>query len=291
MSNVKQYPNADVIPAQQQAFPGSESKMTPRPLSELSQYRPAGKLKGKVALITGGDSGIGRAVAIAFAKEGADVAIVYLNEDEDARETQQLIEQEGQKSLAIALDVQSSENCRIAIDQIIEQFGKLNILVNNAGYSGPPPENFEDLSEEQWQRVFHTNVDGYFYMVKAVLPHLQDGDTIINTGSTAGLLGNGKLVDYSASKGAVHVFTKSLALNLAERGIRVNAVAPGPVWTPLITTVQPPEAVAQFGSKTALGRPAQPEELAPVYVFLASQDSSFVTGSTIEVSGGLPGAV
>ncbi len=208
----------------------------------MSNYRAAGKLLGKVAIVTGGDSGIGRAAAIALAMEGADVAIVYLDEHEDARETQRLVEAQGRRCLLLANDVRSSDQCRKAIAQTVEQLGSLNILVNNAAYSDPPPEKFEDLSEEQMHRAFETNIYGYFYMAQAALPHLKEGDTIINTGSTTGLLGHEQMVDYSSTKGAVHVFTKSLALNLASRGIRVNAVAPGSVWTPVVTTLNPPRS-------------------------------------------------
>jgi NAD(P)-dependent dehydrogenase (short-subunit alcohol dehydrogenase family) len=259
--------------------------MTPAPDSDLSNYKAAGKLQGKVALITGGDSGIGRAVAIAFAMEEADVAIMYNENDGDADTTRTLVEAKGQRCLVIRADVRDSQACRDAVAQTVSEFGHLNILVNNAAYQ-MAQQDFMDISEEQFRRTLETNIFGYFYMAQAVLPHLSAGDTIINTGSIVGLVGNKLLVDYCASKGAIHAFTKSLALNLGEHNIRVNAVVPGPVWTPNIPATMPVDEVEKFGHEVALHRPGQPEELAPAYVFLAASDSSFVTGSLLEVTGG-----
>ncbi len=286
MTQSKEFrPTPDQIPGQQLDYPAKQSDMTPQPDSDLSNYRAAGKLQGKVALITGGDSGIGRAVAIAYAMEGADVAIIYNQNDEDAETTRKAVEKKQQSCLNIKADVRDFESCRQAVEQTINKYGKLNILVNNAAYQ-MVQEKFEDLSIEQFQRTIETNVYGYFYMVKAALSHLQEGDAIINTGSIVGKIGKEFLIDYSTSKGAVHTFTKSLALNLAERKIRVNAVVPGPVWTPNIPATMPKEMVDNFDKDAALKRAGQPEELAPAYVFLASQDSSFVTGALIDVTGG-----
>lgn len=278
-------PLPEQIPGQELDYPAKQSDMTPQPDSDLSNYQAAGKLQGKVALITGGDSGIGRAVAIAFAMEGANVAIIYHENDEDAEITRQAVEKKQQKCLIIKADVRDFAACSQAVQETINKYGKLNILVNNAAYQ-MVQEKFEDLTIEQFHRTIETNVYGYFYMVKAALPHLQEGDAIINTGSIVGKIGKEFLIDYSTSKGAVHTFTKSLALNLAERKIRVNAVVPGPVWTPNIPATMPKEMVENFDKDSALKRAAQPEELAPAYVFLASQDSSFVTGALIDVTGG-----
>jgi NAD(P)-dependent dehydrogenase (short-subunit alcohol dehydrogenase family) len=285
MSNHEHRPKAEDIPAQKLPYPARQSDMTPAPDSDLSNYQAAGKLRGKVALITGGDSGIGRAVAIAFAMEGADVAIVYNENDGDADTTRELVEARDQRCLVIKADVRDSDACRNAVAQTVEQLGGLNVLVNNAAYQ-MAQHRFEDVSEEQFRRTFETNIFGYFYMAQAALPHLRSGDAIINTGSIVGLVGNELLVDYCASKGAIHAFTKALALNLGPRNIRVNAVVPGPVWTPNIPATMPIEEVEHFGHEVALARPGQPEELAPAYVFLASTDGSFVTGSLLEVTGG-----
>ena len=285
MQNDELRPNAAEIRGQKLPYPARQADMHPQPDSDLSNYQAAGKLKGKVALITGGDSGIGRAVAIAFAMEGADVAIVYNENDDDAATTQALVEQRGQRCLVLKHDVRSADDCRAAVERTVHELGSLNVLVNNAAYQ-MAQQRFEDVSEAQFRRTFETNIFGYFYMAQAALPHLSAGDAIINTGSIVGLVGNPLLVDYCASKGAIHAFTKALALNLGERNIRVNAVAPGPVWTPNIPATMPIEEVENFGHEVALGRPGQPEELAPAYVFLASSDSSFVTGSIVEVTGG-----
>lgn len=285
MSNEEFRPKASDIPRQTLPYPVRQSDMTPPPDSDLSNLSPAGKLNGKVALITGADSGIGRAVAIAFALEGADVAILYNENTGDAEATRAAVESHGRRCLVIQADVRDSGACRDAVRDTLAEFGKLNILVNNAAYQ-MAQKKFEDIPEEQFRRTFETNIFGYFFMAQAALPHLSDGDAIVNTGSIVGMTGIPLLVDYSASKGAIHAFTKSLALNLGARNIRVNAVIPGPVWTPNIPGTMPIEEVENFGHEVALGRPGQPEELAPAYVFLASDDSSFMTGSLVEVTGG-----
>lgn len=285
METQERRPAASEIPEQKLPYPASQEDMTPSPDSDLSNYKPAGKLLGTVALITGGDSGIGRAVAIAYAMEGADVAILYNQHDDDASVTVAAVEARGRRCLAIKADVRDAEQCRAAVARTVAELGGLNILVNNAAYQ-QARQRFEDVSEEQFRRTLETNVFGYFHMAQAALPHLGEGGVIVNTGSIVGLVGNELLVDYCASKGAIHAFTKALALNLAPRGIRVNAVAPGPVWTPNIPATMPLEEVEHFGHEVALARPGQPEELAPAYVFLGSSDSSFATGSIVEVTGG-----
>jgi NAD(P)-dependent dehydrogenase (short-subunit alcohol dehydrogenase family) len=275
------------MPAQHQQKPGIESRMKPKPQYKARHYRGSGKLHQKVALITGGDSGIGRAVAVLFAREGANVAITHLPEERtDAEETRQAIEAEGQEALLIEGDVSESETCAKIVERTVEQFGKLDILVNNAAFQ-QHQEGLEELSEEQWHHTFKTNIYGYFYMAKAALPHLSKGTSIINTGSITGLEGSKELLDYSSTKGAIHAFTKSLAQNLVKRGIRVNCVSPGPVWTPLNPSDKNPEDVAEFGSDTPMGRPAQPDEIAPAYVYFASEaDSSYVTGEVLTLLGG-----
>jgi len=285
MSQEQQYPKSEDIPGQKLPYPAKQSEMNPQPDSDLSNYSAAGKLTGKVALITGGDSGIGRAVAIAFGMEGAAVAILYNENDEDAETTRRMVEAKGKRCLVIKADVRSAEACRAAVKKTVDELGGLNILVNNAAYQ-MAQQKFADISEEQFRRTFETNIFGYFHMAQAALPHLAKGDAIINTGSIVGLVGNPMLVDYCATKGAIHAFTKSLALNLGEQGIRVNAVVPGPVWTPNIPATMPIEEVENFGHEVALKRPGQPEELAPAYVLLASSDGSFMTGSLVEVTGG-----
>ena len=286
MSNTdEQRPKAEDIHAEQLPYPAKQSDMKLQPDSDLSNYRPAGKLESKVALITGADSGIGRAVAIAFAMEGARVAILYNENDSDADETKRMVEAKEGRCLVIKADVRDSDACRKAVKDTVDEYGGLNILVNNAAYQ-KAQYKFEDVTEEQFRRTFETNIFGYFYMAQAALAHLTEGDSIINTGSIVGLTGNPLLVDYTATKGAIHAFTKSLALNLGERGIRVNCVVPGPVWTPNIPGTMPPEEVENFGHEVALKRPGQPEELAPAYVMLASSDGSFMTGSLVHVTGG-----
>ena len=272
------------IEIQKLPFPAKQSDMKQQPDSDLSNYQAAGKLKGKVALITGGDSGIGRAVAIAFAMEGAQVAIVYNENDGDANETQRLVGTKGGQCKPIRADVRFSDQCRAAVKTTVETFGKLDILVNNAAYQ-MAVEKFEDVSEDDIRRTFETNIFGYMFMAQAALPHLASGSSIINTGSIICLVGNPLLVPYCATKGAIHAFTKALALNLGERNIRVNAV-PGPVWTPAIPATMPENEIENFGHEVALGRPGQPEELAPAYVLLASSDGSFMTGALVEVTGG-----
>ncbi len=285
MQNQEFRPTPDQIPGQQLPYPASQEDMTPKPDSDLSNYRAADKLHGKVALITGGDSGIGRAVAIAFAMEGADVAIFYNVHDDDASVTQAKVEEQGRQCLAIKGDVRDFEQCRSAVEQTVNKLGHLNILVNNAAYQ-MVQQRFEEITEDQFRRTLETNIFGYFYMVKAALPHLNENDTIINTSSILGLIGKEFLIDYSTSKGAINAFTKALAQNLAERKIRVNVIAPGPVWTPNIPATMPKEMVDHFDTGVAMKRAGQPEELAPAYVYFASQDSSFTTGAILEVTGG-----
>ena len=275
------------MPAQHQQKPGIEAELEPRPRYTAPHYKGAEKLKDKVALITGGDSGIGRAVAVLFAREGADIAFTFLKEEkQDADETKRAVEEEGRQAYAIAGDVRDAKTCKKLVDQTVEKFGKLDILVNNAAFQ-QHQETLEDVSEEQWDRTFKTNIYAYFYMTKAALPHLEEGSAIVNTGSITGLEGSKELLDYSATKGAIHAFTKSLAQSLVERGIRVNCVAPGPVWTPLNPADKKAEDVAEFGADTPMKRPAQPEEIAPAYVYFASDvDSSYVTGEVLTLLGG-----
>ena len=275
------------FPSQKQPRPGLEQRMEPRPRYEAPEYRPANKLEDKIALITGGDSGIGRAVAVLYAREGADVAIVYLPEEQaDAEETRHEVEAEGRRALLIAGDVSEPDFCSEAVDATVEELGGLDILVNNAAFQQHQP-SLEELTEEQWDRTFRTNIYGYFYMAKAALPHLKRGSAIINTGSITGLEGNEQLLDYAATKGAIHAFTKSLAQNLVEKGIRVNCVAPGPVWTPLNVVDKPREKAGKHGQDTPMQRPAQPEEVAPAFVFFASDaDSSYITGEVLTLLGG-----
>ncbi|HEX8493809.1 MAG TPA: SDR family oxidoreductase [Pyrinomonadaceae bacterium] len=275
------------MPAQHQEKPGIEAEMTPRPRYKAPLYNGSAKLQNKTALITGGDSGIGRAVAVLYAREGANVAIVYLAEEQiDAEETRRAVEAEGRRALLIPGDVRDASFCRRAVEQTIEEFGSLDILVNNAAFQ-QHQKTLEDVSDEQWDRTFKTNIYGYFYLTKAALPHLRKGSCIVNTGSITGLEGSKELLDYSATKGAIHAFTKSLAQNLVESGIRVNCVSPGPVWTPLNPSDKPAKEVAKFGADTPMKRPAQPEEIAPAYVYFASEaDSSYVTGEVLTLLGG-----
>jgi NAD(P)-dependent dehydrogenase (short-subunit alcohol dehydrogenase family) len=266
--------------------PGLERDLEPRPEYEAPEYRGSGKLEDKVALVTGGDSGIGRAVAVLFAREGADVAIIYLDEDEDAEETRRAVEAEGRRALLIPGDVTDPEFCREAVETTVRELDQLDILVNNAAFQ-EHVASLEELSDEQLERTFRTNIFGYFYMARAALPHLKEGSAIINTGSVTGIQGSKDLLDYSSTKGAIHAFTKSLAQNLVERGIRVNCVAPGPVWTPLNPADQDADKVAEFGSDVPMKRPAQPEEIAPAYVFLAAPVcSSYITGEVLPILGG-----
>ena len=274
------------LPKQHLEKPGYESELEPRPRYQAPDYRGSGKLDGMVALITGGDSGIGRAVAVLYAREGADVAIVYLSEDEDAEETRRAVEAEGRRAILIPGDVTDSEFCREAVKLTVKELGGLHILVNNAAFQEHLP-SLEDITDEQLDRTFRTNIYGYFYMARAALPHLGEGCSIINSGSVTGIEGSKELLDYSATKGAIHAFTKSLAQNVVDRGIRVNCVAPGPVWTPLNPADQDAEKVAKFGKDVPMKRPAQPEEVAPAYVFLAAPAcSSYISGEVLPVLGG-----
>ena len=275
------------LPSQHQERPGVEAKMAPRPRYEAPLYKGSEKLKDKVALITGGDSGIGRAVAVLYARESADVAIIYLPEEQqDAEETKQAVEHEGRQCMLIPGDVRDAAFCRRAVAQTVRKFGKLDILVNNAAYQHRQ-EGLENISEEQWEKTFRTNIFGYFHMAKAALPHLKAGSAILNTSSETGLEGNKQLLDYAATKGAINAFSKSLAQNLIVKQIRVNCVAPGPVWTPLNVADKPAEEVGKHGADTPMGRPAQPEEIAPAYVFFAAEAcSSYITGEVLSIMGG-----
>lgn len=276
---------APPLPQQHLSKPGIEAEMQLKPQFMAEHYKGSGKLQGQVAIITGGDSGIGRAVAVLFAREGADVAILYLNEHEDAAFTQRCVEAEGQQCVTISGDVKDMEFCQEAVDKVVAQWGRLDILVNNAAFQ-EHAASLLDLTEERFDETLRTNVYGYFHMAKAVLPYLKRGASIINTGSVTGLMGNSMLLDYSTTKGAIHAFTMSLAANLLDIGIRVNAIAPGPVWTPLNPADQSAEKVVRFGAETDFHRPAQPEELSPAYVFLASSVcSSYITGIVLPVTG------
>ncbi len=272
-------------PQHQDQRPGLESEMTPRPQAEDPQHRPSGKLDGKVALITGGDSGIGRAVAILFAKEGADVAISYLNEHEDAEETKRHVEQEGRRCLLLAGDIGDEGFCRQAVQRTVSELGGLNVLVNNAAEQHPQ-DSIEQISAEQLERTFRTNIFAMFYLVKAAMPHLKEGSSIINTTSVTAYKGSPQLLDYSSTKGAIVAFTRSLSQALVEQGIRVNAVAPGPIWTPLIPSTFPEEKVASFGADVPMKRAGQPEEVANCFLFLASDDSSYIAGQVLHPNGG-----
>lgn len=278
--------NQELQPKQHQdQQPGIEAQMSPRPQSEDQQYRGSGKLNGKVALITGGDSGIGRAVAIAYAKEGADIAIIYLNEHEDAKETQRRVEQEGRRFLAVAGDIGGEAFCQQAVQKTVQTFGRLDILVNNAAEQHPQ-ESIEKISAEQLERTFRTNIFSMFYLTKAALPHLKEGSAIVNSTSVTAYKGNPQLLDYSTTKGAIVAFTRSLSQALVSKGIRVNGVAPGPIWTPLIPSTFPEDKVESFGAQVPMQRAGQPEEIAPSYVFLASDDSSYMSGQILHPNGG-----
>jgi NAD(P)-dependent dehydrogenase (short-subunit alcohol dehydrogenase family) len=282
----KTNPPKPLRPAQQQKEqPGKEWQMQPRPKAERAEYKGSGKLDGKVAFITGGDSGIGRAVAILFAKEGANVAITYLTEHRDAEETRRAIEEEGRECLAVAGDIGYESNCVKMIQQTVDQFGRLDIVVNNAAEQHLQ-DDIQNISSEQLERTFRTNIFSFFFVTKAAMKHLQSGASIINSASVTAYRGSPYLLDYSSTKGAIVAFTRSLALALVERGIRVNAVAPGPVWTPLIPASFPAEKVATFGSDVPMKRAGEPVEIAPSYLFLASADSSYITGQVLHPNGG-----
>lgn len=278
---------ANPLPEQHQERPGIEARIDPRPQFLAPDYKGAEKLKGKAALITGGDSGIGRSVAVLFAREGADVAIVFLPEERsDAEETAKYVKDEGGRCLMIEGDIRSSDFCDKAVEEAVERLGRLDILVNNAAYQHHR-EDISEITDEQLDETFRTNIYGYFYMARAAVKHLPRSGSIINCGSITGLEGSKELLDYSATKGAIHAFTKSLAQNLVERGIRVNCVAPGPVWTPLNVADKNAEDVAKHGADTPMKRPAQPEEIAPAFVFFASNvDSSYITGEVLTLLGG-----
>jgi NAD(P)-dependent dehydrogenase (short-subunit alcohol dehydrogenase family) len=279
------------IPPQQQEYPGHTAAMQPHPRDEMADYRGTGQLEGRVALVTGGDSGIGRAVSVAFAKEGADVAIAYLCEDDDAEHTGRLIEAAGRRALLIRGDLSTEPACRDAVRRTVEGLGHLDVLVNNVAYQAPK-QSLEEITTEQWDRTFRTNVYSYFWMTREALPHLPRGAAIINTSSINGLRGNRSLIDYAATKGAVNALTYSLAQTLVDRRIRVNAVAPGPVWTPLIPSTMPEERVAGFGEQVPMKEAAHPDDIAPSYVFLASERySAFYSGEILAPVGGetMPG--
>ncbi len=273
------------LPAQHLLKPGQEADMELKPRFEAPGYQGSGKLKDMAALITGGDSGIGRAVAVLYAREGADVAIVYLSSHEDAEETKRWIEKEGRRCVLIPGDVKDPAFCKSAVERTVKEFGKLDILVNNAAFQ-LHAHSLEDITDERLEETFKTNIFGYIYMARAALKHLKQGASIINTGSVVGLKGSKELLDYSATKGAIHAFTMSLASSLIDKGIRVNAVAPGPVWTPLNPADRSAEEITEFGKQTDFKRPAQPEELSPAYVFLASPVcASYITGIVLPVTG------
>lgn len=272
-------------PQHQDQQPGIQSVMYPRPDTVDPKYKGSGKLQGRAAIITGGDSGIGRAAAVAYASEGANVAIVYLSEDKDAEDSKRLIESAGGKALLVRGDIGDEAFCQQIVKQTVDAFGRLDILVNNAAEQHPQ-QSIEDITKEQLERTFRTNIFSMFYLTKAAMPHLKSGAAIINTASITAYKGSPQLLDYSATKGAIVAFTRSLSGSLVDKGIRVNAVAPGPIWTPLIPSTFAADKVATFGSDTPMKRPGQPEELAPAYVFLAADDSSYMTGQVIHINGG-----
>jgi NAD(P)-dependent dehydrogenase (short-subunit alcohol dehydrogenase family) len=274
-------------PAQQQEVPGVQSKMTPVPDCGEESYRGSGKMTGKATVITGGDSGIGRAVAIAFAREGADVLISYLNEDDDARDTAALVEAAGRKAVLVRGDLSSSEQCRTIIDTAVAEFGRIDVLVSNAAYQ-MTHNSLDEISEEEWDYTFKVNIGAMFHLVKAAVPHMQPGSSIIGSSSVNSDMPTPTLAPYAATKAAIANFAASLAQLLGEKGIRVNSVAPGPIWTPLIPSTMPEEKVTSFGDDVPLGRAGQPAELAPAYVLLASDDGSFISGARIAVTGGRP---
>lgn len=273
------------VPPQTQPTPGMENEMTPKPEIIRKNYKGSEKLIGKVAIITGGDSGIGRSVAVHFAREGADIAIVYNIADEDAEDTQQLVEKEGRECLLLKGDLKDRKFCEKIVEDVIDEYGRINILVNNAAEQSPV-DNLEEMDMDVMEDTFRTNIFSFFYLTKEALKHMNEGDTIINSTSVTSFRGSPQLIDYSSTKGAITSFTRSLALNVAERKIRVNGVAPGPIWTPLIPSTFDKEKVKNFGKNVPLGRPGQPSEVAPAYVFLASEDASYITGQIIHPNGG-----
>jgi NAD(P)-dependent dehydrogenase (short-subunit alcohol dehydrogenase family) len=275
------------FPDQQQPMPGYSDAMDPVPDYGEESYKGSGRLTDKKAIITGGDSGIGRAVALAFAREGADVLVSYLSEDEDAQETKRLIEGAGRKCLLIAGDISSPQHCRDIVAKAVDAFGRIDVLVNNAAHQASF-ESLEDITEQEWDKTFATNISAMFYLSKAALPHMKDGASIINTASVNADSPSPSLLPYATTKGAIQNFSAGLAQMLAEKGIRVNSVAPGPVWTPLIPSTMPADKVKNFGKQVPMGRPAQPKELAPVYVMLASEEASYVSGAMVAVTGGKP---
>ncbi|CAX23094.1 Short-chain dehydrogenase/reductase SDR [Methylorubrum extorquens DM4] len=268
-------------------MPGATNAMNPKPDHGETSYKGSGRLEGKKAIITGGDSGIGRAVALAYAREGADVLISYLDEEEDAAETRRLIEEAGRKAVLVPSNIGDAAHCKRIVDQAVEAFGRVDILVNNAAHQATFNDP-EEISDEEWEKTFQVNIHAMFYLTKAVLPHMREGSAIINTTSVNADTPSPQLLAYATTKGAIQNYTGGLAQMLAERGIRVNCVAPGPIWTPLIPSTMPAEKVKQFGSQVPMKRPGQPKELAPVYVMLASDESSYVSGATVAVTGGKP---
>ncbi|MBI1360707.1 MAG: SDR family oxidoreductase [Alphaproteobacteria bacterium] len=287
-AGARHYPEPP-LPRQHQAKPGSEEDLDPAPMYDAPFYKGSGKLEGKVAIVTGADSGIGRSVAVLFAREGADVAVVYLNEDEDAETTRLAVNDEGRKCILLSGDIADAAFCKTAAARTVEELGGLDVLVNNAAFQ-EHVDDFEDLDEAHFDRTMKTNLYGMYHMSKASVPHMKPGSAIVNTGSVTGLLGNKDLLDYSTTKGGIHAFTRSLATHLVPKGIRVNAVAPGPVWTPLNPADKSARDITKFGADTPMKRPAQPEEIAPAFVFLASpQCSSYITGEVLPIIGGYAG--